>query len=315
MVDVSVVIPLYNKARYIRDTLHSVVNQSFRDIEIIVVDDGSTDGGDAVVEGVGDDRIRLIRQSNSGVSVARNTGINSARGGYVFFLDADDLWHKDHVQRMYTYLSASSEPMMICSAFIRSSNPMLAMNKMVDHLDDTNVVISDLATEWLSGNIFITSSVAVAKPILDRVKPCFVPGLSNGEDMDLWFRLADEVDCLFFKCPSVVYATDSDGSLSRSESNILLPPYISLLEQRLRGGLVSRNMSSVGVFVGHAYLSLARNLAAHSSRRLALGALSKAFPYDHQSKRFWFTLLLIAFAPRSFIASWEFSRKKRFHLV
>ena len=89
---ISVVIPLYNKVKYIRRALDSVLNQTSADLEVIVVDDGSTDGGGHVVLRQHDGRVRLIRQGNKGVSVARNRGVSEARADLIAFLDADDEW-------------------------------------------------------------------------------------------------------------------------------------------------------------------------------------------------------------------------------
>jgi len=88
---ISVVIPLYNKENSIKGTINSVISQSFENIEILVVDDGSKDASVSVVESISDDRIRLIKTKNNGVSSARNTGVKNATGEYIFFLDADDV--------------------------------------------------------------------------------------------------------------------------------------------------------------------------------------------------------------------------------
>jgi glycosyltransferase involved in cell wall biosynthesis len=89
---VSVVVPLYNKARYVLRSLESVAAQAVEDFEVIVVDDGSTDGGGDIVAGIPDSRFRLIRQANAGPGAARNRGLREARAPYVAFLDADDRW-------------------------------------------------------------------------------------------------------------------------------------------------------------------------------------------------------------------------------
>lgn len=94
----SVVIPLYNKQRYIKETLKSVLNQTFQDFEILVVDDGSTDESLKEAKKVVSEKIRIIEQENQGVAVARNTGILHAKGEYISFLDADDIWRKNYLE-------------------------------------------------------------------------------------------------------------------------------------------------------------------------------------------------------------------------
>ena len=95
---ISVVIPLYNKAQHIAETLSSVLAQSVLPSEIIVIDDGSTDGGAQVVRQFESAGVRLITQTNQGVSAARNRGLEEATGDYVAFIDADDLWLPDHLR-------------------------------------------------------------------------------------------------------------------------------------------------------------------------------------------------------------------------
>lgn len=87
---ISVVIPLYNKEASIKQSLMSVLSQSYQDFEVVIVDDGSTDNSVAKVEEIQDSRIRLIRQENGGPSKARNTGVKNAKGDWILFLDADD---------------------------------------------------------------------------------------------------------------------------------------------------------------------------------------------------------------------------------
>jgi glycosyltransferase involved in cell wall biosynthesis len=101
----SVVIPLFNRADCIAETLQSVIDQSFDDFEIVVVDDGSVDNPDRIIEALGDGRIRFFSQPNAGGSAARNRGIDLARGKYIAFLDSDDRFLTAHLETMHRILS------------------------------------------------------------------------------------------------------------------------------------------------------------------------------------------------------------------
>lgn len=103
---ISVVIPLYNKEKQIAKTLQTVLNQTYQDFEIVIVNDGSTDGSVDEVKKFLNPRIRLINQKNGGVSAARNRGIEEAKGEYIAFLDADDLWDIDHLEVLYQLILA-----------------------------------------------------------------------------------------------------------------------------------------------------------------------------------------------------------------
>ena len=106
---ISVVIPLYNKEKSIAQTLECVLNQTYKDFEVIVVDDGSKDNSAAIVAQFTDTRIHLIRQENGGVSAARNRGIEEAQGKYVAFLDADDVWLTDHLESLVNLIRQYSQ--------------------------------------------------------------------------------------------------------------------------------------------------------------------------------------------------------------
>ena len=122
---ISVVIPLYNKEPIIERTINSVLSQSsFNDFEVIVVDDGSTDGSAAVVERFNDERIRLICQKNGGPSKARNTGVEHARGEWIIFLDADDELLPDALQTYYTLATDHHDADIIdCGQLLKTIGP------------------------------------------------------------------------------------------------------------------------------------------------------------------------------------------------
>jgi len=107
---VSVIIPTYNRAGYLSQTLKSVLEQTYRDIEVIVVDDGSTDNTTEVVASFNDSRIRYLKQDHRGLpAIGRNTGLKAASGDYIAFLDDDDLWMPEKIEKQLDYLSKHPE--------------------------------------------------------------------------------------------------------------------------------------------------------------------------------------------------------------
>ena len=96
----SIIIPLYNKAPYIERAINSVLNQSLQNFEIIVVNDGSSDGGEKIVTKIVDERLKLVSQKNAGVSAARNTGAKEAQYEYLAFLDGDDTWEPNFLSEI-----------------------------------------------------------------------------------------------------------------------------------------------------------------------------------------------------------------------
>lgn len=109
MPTVSVVMPVYNVERYLAAAIDSVLAQTFTDLELILVDDGSTDGSSALCAAYTDPRVRVIRQANRGLPGARNTGIRAATGAYIAILDSDDLWHPEKLARHVAHLQARPE--------------------------------------------------------------------------------------------------------------------------------------------------------------------------------------------------------------
>lgn len=105
---VSCIVPVFNGERYLAEALDSILAQQYRPIEIVVVDDGSTDGTAALVRSYGD-RVRALRQPNAGAPAARNLGLQTARGELIAFLDSDDLWHRDKLARQIARFVARPE--------------------------------------------------------------------------------------------------------------------------------------------------------------------------------------------------------------
>lgn len=186
---ISVVIPLFNKEPHIGRALQSVLVQTRRPDEIIVVDDGSTDGGGKVVTGFGDSRVRLVYQENQGESAARNRGIAEAKGDLIAFLDADDAWKP----RFLAVVLSLRKKFPQAGAYATSHETVSSQGALVRHVN----VLRPGISEGLIDNYFRVglefpvhvSSLMVPKKILEQVG-----GFPAGErllgDLDTWLRIA-----------------------------------------------------------------------------------------------------------------------------
>jgi len=115
---VSVIIPTYNREHLIKRSAQSVLNQSYKNLELIIVDDGSTDNTRKVVDSIKDERIIYINQKNQGACVARNKGIDNAKGKYIAFQDSDDVWLSDKLEKQVNALKQNNADLVFCKNFI-----------------------------------------------------------------------------------------------------------------------------------------------------------------------------------------------------
>lgn len=195
MLDVSVVVPLYDKAPYVARALGSALGQTHAPREIVVVDDGSRDDGPAIVERMGavDPRVRLIRQANAGPSAARNRGIAEARGEWIAFLDADDVLLARYLERAARLAAAHPEADVLAAAYreVPEGHQDDVARSLANEADAPSCIASDFFRRWQTGAFFFTSSAIVRKSALDSLAPAFPRGERLGEDHDLWFRLVE----------------------------------------------------------------------------------------------------------------------------
>lgn len=195
---VSVVIPLFNKAAYIRRAIASVLGQTVPADEIIVVDDGSTDGGAEVVKSFEDSRLRLISQENQGVGAARNRGISEAKGNLIAFLDADDVWKPrfleviHHLRRLFPQAGAyATAHEKITPDGIKHSLEFHALPSGLKQGLIANYFGATIAA-FLDDKVLQpvwTSAVAVPKKVLEEIGG-FPVGEVIAEDEDTWVRIA-----------------------------------------------------------------------------------------------------------------------------
>ena len=186
--------PAYNRETYIRESIDSVLAQSFTDFELIVVDDGSTDATAAIVESYTDRRIRLIRQSNRGVSVARNTGLEAARGQFITFLDSDDLYYPDFLNTLFRLIRSTKTDMVFCDfseSYQAEDMKIINLRKIrcfiKEKLLGTRVLTSDSLIDGLPTNI---DCVMISKNLIERYHLRFLPGVRMFEDWNFLYKFS-----------------------------------------------------------------------------------------------------------------------------
>lgn len=204
---ISVVIPLYNKEKSIASTLRTVLNQTFSDYEIVIVNDGSTDGSVEEIEKVQDDRIRLVHQPNAGVSAARNRGIEEAKGDLIAFLDADDEWKPEYLATQYHLFQKYPE----CSVFACNYEFRDVSGKVTPTLihklpfvGEDGILSNYFEVASCSHPPLWTSAVMVKKQAMQAIGG-FPVGVTSGEDLLTWARLSMKGQIAFCKRPLAIY--------------------------------------------------------------------------------------------------------------
>lgn len=185
-IEISVVVPLYNKKKSVLETMKAALNQTFNNYEIIVVDDGSTDHSAELVETIKNEKLKIYRKENTGVSDTRNFGITKAQGDYIAFLDADDLWDNLYLERLHMMIESAPECGMFVQNYqtVRFDDLPLKLNSPKGHIE-----VYKNWEEVFSEMPLVTPAIAVnKKKFIDS--GCFDTSLSIGEDLEAWLRIS-----------------------------------------------------------------------------------------------------------------------------
>jgi len=210
-VNFSVIIPLFNKRESVYKTIKSVLNQTYPFFEVIIVDDGSTDGSREVVETIADNRIRLIKQNNAGVSAARNRGIREAKNDLISFLDADDLWEPNYLEEINGFIKEFPEAGMYGCAYDRvNGETVIPFNFHL--VNDFKGIVNNYFEHANKNHLFWTSAVVLRKSVFEKTD-FFDERMNTGEDLDLWFRVAFEHKVAFY---NKVLAHYNEGAENRA---------------------------------------------------------------------------------------------------
>lgn len=228
----SIVIPYYNKSKYIQRCLEAVLTQSFQEFEIILVNDGSTDNGLHFISNNYSNKITVINQENQGVSAARNTGIKAAKYPFIAFLDADDCWHNEYLQKVKKVIDTEEDIKIIGAHYSRDKEFLASDSGGLDYFKFENYFKSALR------NTYFFSSSTIIRADFFSENEGFNTHLKRGEDIDVWIRAVQSGGKAFYIKNTLVYYSDEDvnqatnykGNIENSLSGTMNTSYENILK-------------------------------------------------------------------------------------
>ncbi len=200
---ISVIIPVFNGEKTIEETVDSILNQTFKDIEIIIINDGSTDATLEIIKNISDSRIKIFSYPNAGLSASRNRGIDRAKEEYISFIDADDLWTPDKLESQLKALQKNTQAAVAYS--------------WTDYIDESSKFIKSGRRIKVNGDAFskllVTNFLENGSNPLIRQKAFDIGGfdesLTAAEDIDMWLRLAANYEFVCVEKPQILYRTST----------------------------------------------------------------------------------------------------------
>jgi len=257
---ISVVIPLFNKRDWVGEAVASALMQDWPPIEVIVVDDGSTDGGADSLTGF-DERVRIIQQPNAGESAARNRGIAAASGDWVACLDADDRFVQGHLRNLVELSRMHPEAVMLCSGY-RGFWPDGHTREWSFAKLGPGVVRDFFKAQQRA--LTCVGANAIRREALTEFEEPFTVGMRFGADQDCWFRVAERWPVAYAPRIGVEIRKGVVGRVTDSEDRTaLLPCYERLASRVEQSGFPPHLQSSANVLVATHYL----DVATHCARR------------------------------------------------
>jgi len=218
MIKFSIIIPLFNKEESVKNTIQSVLNQSYQGFELIIVNDGSTDNSLEVVTEIKDERIRIYNIPNGGVSNARNYGISVSNYEYITFLDADDLWYENALEEFKYLIDNFTEAQVFFTSHtlnIKSINSRTRRYYIDNFFKQNSISYARTTTA-----ICCTGCVAIKSSCLNEI--CgFKTKLSHGEDIDLWERLSKRYKIAKSEVVTLLYRLDAENRSDKTNADLI----------------------------------------------------------------------------------------------
>ena len=309
----TIVIPLYNKEKYIRQTVDCVLSQTIEDYELLIIDDGSTDGSLEIVSGIVDPRIRIIHQENGGVSKARNRGIREAKGKYITFLDADDVWTTDFLETCLSLFQQFPDAKVVCPSY-----QMKYENRIVNptwrSVSPTAPCLVEDFFEMATAPCWIMTSscVAVEANAIRSLDYLFAENEWVYEDYDMWLRLGARFPVAHSPKICGVYNRVTDSNARNNNKIIYSQTFMKTINNLIeKGNYSSQQVHWLNEIKDRRVVPYVFSLLLFGDRKRAKEILSEWQPTKKYSK-YRFALQIGLFFPRYFIELAQKERLKRF---
>ncbi|MCL6296544.1 glycosyltransferase family 2 protein [Jejuia spongiicola] len=220
----SIIIPLYNKEKYIQKTLKTVINQTFNDFEIIIINDGSTDNSINEVKKIDDSRIKVFNQQNQGLSWARNNGIEKSVGRYIALIDADDFWLPHHLNQLFHLIKQYPKAGLYSTGYtLQKSKHIVHRAKFNNLPENFKGIVPNFFKCSLQNCIAWVGSICIPKNVFNDIGN-FDPEIFSEQDTDLYIRIALKYEvALDDSSVSAIYNRTMDDNMSNFSQKKTIP--------------------------------------------------------------------------------------------
>lgn len=232
MPEFSVIIPLYNKSNFIVETIESVLQQHFKDFEVIIVDDASTDDSFSKVKSIKDPRIKLFKQAkNKGLSTTRNVAIHKAKGKIIALIDADDIWKPEHLEHIFILRKIYPKASVFGTNWIQKVDEKEIVVKTNIDNHQEHLLIKSFFRASLYEPIVCPSSLAFKKEVFYDVDG-FDESLEVGEDTDFLIQANLKFKFAYHQAPTCMYSLFSENQITTGKLNNKKLPDFSKYERK-----------------------------------------------------------------------------------
>jgi glycosyltransferase involved in cell wall biosynthesis len=282
---VTVIIPTYNRSKFAKQAINSVLAQSYKDFELLVIDDGSTDNTRQIISAISDSRIKYIYKDNGGVSSARNLGLKNAQEQFICFLDSDDLWPDNFLKTMISRLQQN--PKYGAAYCMRT---LLFEDGSTEPSYQKEFFFSGQVTAQLFQKTFIqTSTICFRRETLKDI--FFDESLARGQDVDVWLKTSTRTEFLFVPDIQITYRQQPPPAAAKfdskycSRARVLERFYFKL------GGDKYISHKAAMKKLSYAYRHAAKKALKAGCRKAAIELTKTALQYQKWQIRFYLDLL------------------------